>query len=251
MHRSTFLVIPVLFAVTAARFAVAAGQTSTSFRVEADVFCAAAPAALAAGSAHSQASLSVAQYALVATRTSTNFRTEEGFQAAFDGFDIDHDGIPDQLDPDCDEDGIPDGTDSLPYDTDNDGENNLADSDDDGDRLADTEESQYGTSWVRADTDGDSQSDYEEVRVLHTDGTDSDSCLQCLAINTGQVVRITWYSSDAVTNYWIQISTNAADGESWTTIAGPLTGSPGTNRTSYTDSSSRGVAVYRLKVPYD
>ncbi|RKX33363.1 MAG: hypothetical protein DRP22_00360 [Verrucomicrobia bacterium] len=228
----------------------AAGQTSTSFRVVADVFCA-ADAGIAVGGASNQSSLSVAQWSVVGVQTSASFGCEEGFQAATDGLDSDHDGIPDGEDPDSDGDGVPDAADLRIYDTDNDGENNLADNDDDADGLTDMQESQYGTSWVRTDSDDDSQSDYEEAVVLLTDPTDGSDFLRCSSVElqNGQVV-VSWASEPGVTNYWVQRTTNIAAAASWTTLAGPISAAVGTNRTSWTDVSPPEGSHYRIRVPY-
>jgi len=228
----------------------AAGQTSVSFRVAADVFSA-ADAGIAAGGAFHQSSLSVAQWCVVGVRTSAAYGCEEGFQAAAEGLDSDHDGIPDGDDADSDGDGVPDAADTRVYDTDNDGENNLADGDDDADGLTDMQESQYGTSWVQTDSDGDRQSDYEEVAVLLTDPTDGSDFLQCLSVEfrTGIVV-VSWASRPGVSNYWVQRTTNIGEGASWSAVSGRISGAAGTNRTSWTDVSPPPGSHYRVRVPY-
>jgi len=159
--------------------------------------------------------------------------------------------IPDGEDPDSDGDGIPDSADARIYDTDNDLENNLADDDDDADGLTDMQESQYGTSWVRTDSDDDTQSDYEEAVVLLTDPADGSDYLHCVSVvyQTGRVV-VSWASKPGVTNYWVQRSTNICAGASWTTVSGRISAAPGTNQTSWTDVSPPEGSHYRVRVPY-
>ena len=86
-----------------------------------------------------------------------------------DPLDTDGDTIPDFLDLDSDDDGYPDaeeaGDDRLetrPRDTDGWGVPDLRDTDSDNDGLNDAQERALGTDRVRADTDGDTFTDFEE-----------------------------------------------------------------------------------------
>ncbi len=174
-------------------FAGAGGQTSETFRVVADVF-AQSPSVLAVGSATFQASLSIGQRSLSSPPSSgPGIVLASGYQATTEGFDTDYDGIPDSLSPDADGDGIPDESDPMPYDTDNDGLNNLTfDSDDDNDGLADAEEWLFGTALARRDTDTDGQDDYQEW-IAGTRGNDAADFFHIASLSRdGTRVLITW-----------------------------------------------------------
>lgn len=75
--------------------------------------------------------------------------------------DTDHDGIPNDQDPDDDNDGVPDEEDHFPldkneqYDTDGDGIGNNTDPDDDNDDIPDTEDQMPLDPTESLDTDGD------------------------------------------------------------------------------------------------
>ena len=88
--------------------------------------------------------------------------------------------------PDADKDGVGDDVDNCPniantdqVDTDGDGQGNACDVDDDNDGLNDDDELVHGTDPLKADTDGDILSDFDEVNVLGTNplltDTDGDS----------------------------------------------------------------------------
>lgn len=231
-------------------FAHAANQTSATYRVAADVFCSASPP-LAAGSAIHQVSLSVWQYSVVNTQAGPSFLIQEGFQAGAEGFDTDCDGIPDNVSADADGDGIPNALDPRPYDTDNDGLNNIsADDDDDADGLDDIIESTIGTSRARADTDGDTHNDYAEYIVTGTSPTDKNDHLRFLQVNRdGTNAALTWASVPGKTNYWVQRSLSLTNLSGWTTILGPVTA--GGYSTSITDSNSPQTnSCYRIRIPY-
>lgn len=227
----------------------AAGQTSESFGVIADVFNA-ADASLSSGSASMQGSVSVSQHSLVEVQTSASFTVFSGYQASTEGFDSDYDGIPDAADLDDDGDGIPDISDLLVYDSDNDGERNLADDDDDNDLLSDTQEFFAGTSLILADTDGDTYTDYEEVVVAGTGAIDSNDYLQVRGIvrpgADGAV--ISW---NAVTGKVYHISGRGAlaGAGSWSDLSGPVTASAVSM--SWTNSGPVATQLnYRISVPY-
>jgi hypothetical protein len=171
----------------------AAGQTGGVFRVAADVFLDATPP-LASGSVLYQMSSSIEQDSVAGAATFGGYRLDLGFQPMTDGFDTDGDGLPDDQDEDDDGDRIPDIADANPYDTDNDGANNIvADEDDDNDRLADRLEWAFGTSPVLPNTDGDAHDDYEEW-IAGTDGRDPNDYFAILDIagqGTG-ATRVTW-----------------------------------------------------------
>ncbi|HNR94206.1 MAG TPA: hypothetical protein PKK36_06300 [Kiritimatiellia bacterium] len=227
----------------------AAGQTSETFGVKADVLNTADPS-LSAGSASLQGSVSVSQHSLVEVQTSASFTVHSGYQASTVGFDSDYDGIPDSLDADDDGDGVPDSSDGFVYDTDNDGERNLADDDDDNDLLADTEEYSAGTSLILVDTDGDTHTDYEEVVVTGTDAVNSGDYLQ-----VGGIVRpgangtvISW---NAVTGkiYHISGRSSLAGEGIWNDLSGAVTAS--VESMSWTNTGPVATQLnYRISVPY-
>ena len=74
-------------------------------------------------------------------------------------FDTDGDGIGDRADTDDDGDGLADDTDDHPLDTDNDGEDNRDDSDDDNDGVADPDDAFPLNSAESADFDADGVGD--------------------------------------------------------------------------------------------
>jgi len=238
----------ILMLLPAAAFA--AGQTSETFGVVADVFNA-ADASMSAGGVSMQGSVSVSQHSLVEVQTSASFAVHSGYQAATGGgFDSDYDGIPDSLDDDDDGDGVPDSADGYPGDTDGDGNRNLADSDDDNDALADTEEHSAGTSLILADTDGDTYTDYEEVIVTGTGATDSNDYLQVSGIaGPGSVgAVISW---DAVTGKVYRISgrSSLAGAGEWIDFSGPVTAA--VTSMSWTNTGPDATQLnYRVSVPY-
>lgn len=234
----------VLALFLSASAAWAAGQTSASYRVVADVHALANPD-LAGGSSHYQASRTVCQASIAGLQGSPSYYAEEGFQAAAESFDSDYDGIPDDLDPDLDGDGVLNGSDIRPYDTDNDGANNLADPDDDGEGLADEEEWQFGTSLVRRDTDEDSANDYEEW-VAGTDGTDSNDYFSIETVsNSVSGFIIQWYG-EAGRQYDVQSVTNVFPAQNWQPIYVTNALAPGWMQ--YRDSSKPPRRFYRLRV---
>jgi len=171
---------------------IATASTSETYAVVADAFVG-SRSPLAVGSARYQSSVSVGQPgALGGLAAGGAYGLASGFQAMLDGLDTDGDGVPDRLDADSDGDGTSDAADGRPYDTDQDGANNLADADDDNDRLSDVNESEFGTSWVKANTDGDGADDYEEW-VAGTDGTDPDDFFGISSVShvSGHVL-LTW-----------------------------------------------------------
>lgn len=224
----------------------AAGQTSETFGVSADVFNA-ADSSLSAGSVSMQGSASVSQHSLVEVQTSASFTVFSGYQAATGGFDSDYDGIPDSMDTDDDGDGVPDSADGYPGDTDGDGSRNLADADDDDDQLADTEEHSAGTSLILADTDGDTYTDYEEAVVTGTRATDSNDYLQVSGIVSPGAV-ITW---DAVTGkiYHIWGRSSLTGAGDWSDLSGPVTAA--VVSMSWTNTGPAATQLnYRISVPY-
>ena len=139
----------------------------------------------------------VIKYIKVSQQTADGMIESEPFivAASEDGYactwlDSDNDGLPDYAekiygtDPenaDTDGDGLSDydeiyktGTNSLKYDTDEDGVND-ADSDNDKDGLTNSEELALGTDPNSADTDGDGLSDYDEINKHNTDPLKADS----------------------------------------------------------------------------
>ena len=139
----------------------------------------------------------VIKYIKVSQQTADGMIESEPFivAASEDGYactwlDSDNDGLPDYAekiygtDPenaDTDGDGLSDydeiyktGTNSLKYDTDEDGVND-ADSDNDKDGLTNSEELVLGTDPNSADTDGDGLSDYDEINKHNTDPLKADS----------------------------------------------------------------------------
>ena len=139
----------------------------------------------------------VIKYIKVSQQTADGMIESEPFivAASEDGYactwlDSDNDGLPDYAekiygtDPenaDTDGDGLSDydeiyktGTNSLKYDTDEDGVND-ADSDNDKDGLTNSEELALGTNPNSADTDGDGLSDYDEINKHNTDPLKADS----------------------------------------------------------------------------
>lgn len=87
---------------------------------------------------------------------SANDNDSDGCRDSDEDLDDDNDSVPDN------EDAFPlDATESL--DTDGDGIGNNDDSDDDGDRIADSDEASYGTDPLNSDTDFDGALDGEEL----------------------------------------------------------------------------------------
>lgn len=235
-----------MVALLAAPLAFAQVQTSASFTVVSQVSSRADPD-LAAGSAVYQASRSVDQSGAVGMQSSAAFDAGVGFQATLDGFDTDYDGIPDGPDADCDGDGVADGSDARPYDTDNDGLNNLSgDDDDDGDLLSDGDEANAGTSLVKTDTDGDTYSDYEEVVVAGTSGTDANDYLRNVDVRrVTSGITISWSSVSGKT-YYVQRNLDLRT-TNWVEITSATATSA---TTSVTDPVTTTTYCYRVRIPY-
>ena len=211
-----FLLSATLLLVVFPAHTHAAGQTSETFRVAADVFAQSAPA-LALGSAKYQASVSIGQWSLGAGPSAgPDIELAPGYQASTEGFDSDYDGVPDSADADSDGDGLGDAIDSRPYDTDNDGLNNVwADTDDDNEGLADTDEWSFGTSWIEPDSDDDTQNDYEEW-IAGTLGNDPNDYFHISSItcsDTGSV-SILW-AGVAGRQYSVACTNSLQGAEEW------------------------------------
>ena len=95
--------------------------------------------------------------------------------APSESVDTDYDGIGDNADTDDDGDGVADVKDNCRLvvnnnqkNTDGDTQGDACDSDDDNDGLTDAQELLYGASPLLVDTDGDGYQDGEEVNRLHT-----------------------------------------------------------------------------------
>ena len=210
------LTVVMLCSILAGR-SVAAGQTSRTYRVVADVFTG-ANAGLAVGASRCQASLSVGQSAIAGRQASATFSVPEGYQATTEGFDTDYDGVPDSVDADDDGDGVPDVVDGRPYDTDGDGMNNIGDPDDDNEGLPDEEEHRFGTSWIDPNTDDDAHDDYEEW-IAGTDDTDSNSFFRIVDVisRADGMTRIEWAGVQGRT--YTLLATNELTGAaSWETL---------------------------------
>jgi hypothetical protein len=206
--------------------AQAANQTSQSFRVVADVFCFGS-APIAVGSARYQSALSAGQFALSGEQFHSNVLAEIGFQASGDGPNTDDDGVPDGLDGDDDGDGLPDASDPNPYDTDNDGRNNLVQDDDD---------------------DNDGFSDAVETGKTGTDPLNASSYLGMLAVRPfGVAATASWMSVAGRTNYWLQRTRDLKDPEAWVTIAGPLAATGSVS--SFVDPAATNRTLYRVIIP--
>lgn len=207
--------------------AEAANQSSATYHVTADVFCRDMPA-LAVGSARFQQSLSVGQRAPVGKQSGASFQVEAGYQATTEGFDTDADRIPDNADQDDDRDGLADAADGRPYDTDNDGLNNLGqDADDDNDSFAD---------WV-------------ERLVTATDPLDPADFLALLnASRTGSQIVASWRSVAGNNRYWLHRSVSVTN-PVWQPVAGPVTAT-GRVATATDTNPPVGRAFYRIAIPY-
>lgn len=224
----------------------AAGQGSASFQVVADVFLN-ADAEPAAWSANYQASASVAQRSAAGdSMTGGSITLAPGYQATTEGFDTDGDGTPDASDTDSDADGIADASDASPYDTDSDGTSNLADADDDNDGLSDEDESGFGTSWVKTDTDADTQSDYHEW-IAGTDGNNSGNLfgIANFARSGTGIVSVTW--AGVAGRSYVVVATNTLTGSAdWPILFS--TNATGSSNITYSGSSAFTQDFYRLKV---
>ncbi len=86
--------------------------------------------------------------------------------------DFDSDEIGDICDPDTDNDNLPNSWETQ-YGL-NIKDSSDATTDKDGDKLLNIDEYEIGTSPISKDTDGDGFSDYDEVRIHHTDPLDAD-----------------------------------------------------------------------------
>lgn len=160
-------------------------------------------------------------------------------------WDTDGDGVPDDEDADLDADGIPNAIDPLPYDTDNDGLNNLVDEDDDNDGLSDLDEAMLGTDPLRADTDGDGYDDGTEVRVLGTDPRDAGDFLRFAEVRmAGGALIVTWRASPGI-EYWLQRASTLAPG-GWSDVGGSQSG-PGPWLT-VTAAAPAGAGFWRVRV---
>jgi len=240
--------VPVSAAVLLPLLAFAAGQSSPSYHVEADVRCG-ANANVGAGSASFQLSHSVAQFSVVAPlNISATYTVEPGYQPQTDGFDSDGDGTPDTADADTDGDGTPDTADATPYDYDDDGRNNVTDPDDDGDQLADVIECEVGTSPLNPNTDGDPHNDYEEW-IAGTGGDDSNSffAVTQFELTGADTVTVEWQGVSGRT-YTLGSATNLLDGTNvvWSTQATTNVTVDGT--ATLDTSATAGPRFYRLTV---
>lgn len=232
--------------LAAALTCAAAGQTSTSYRVAADVFTG-TRTGNAVGAAGVQASVSVRQYAVTGVdQVGGGNVAQAGFAAAMPGHDSDGDGTPDGADSDADGDGVPDAVDARPYDADGDGANNLNDADDDNDGLSDRQESLFGTSWLLVDTDGDEQTDHEEW-IAGTIGTDSNSLFEILGAwpTAGGGVRIGW---DGVPprRYTVYAADDLTEPDPWSPVA--VTNAAGPGPIDFVDTGAGPSRAYRLGV---
>lgn len=214
----TSVVLALLGWVTGPSAILAAGQQSASYAVVADVFTR-GDSALAGGSARYQATVSVGAMTVCGSSTfGPTIQLTPGYQATTEGLDSDGDGISDHLDLDSDGDGQLDVEDSRPYDTDNDGLNNVAmDLDDDNDGLADFEEWGFGTSPVNPNTDADPHNDYEEW-VAGTRGDDSNDFFRIKSVDLQEGgMAITW-AGVAGRRYEVKAVTNLSAGREWATV---------------------------------
>lgn len=226
---------------------LAAGQSSASYEIVADVYCG-ANANVGAGSASYQMSRSVAQFSVVNQESAGGtFALQPGYQATTEGFDSDGDGTVDETDPDTDGDGIPDTTDGTPYDFDADGDNNVTDPDDDDDGLSDADEAGFGTSHLNPNTDGDPHNDNEEW-IAGTSGTDSNSYFQVDLIDRANFDTVTvecqgvagrTYTLGAATNLLGTSVTWAAQGATNVTAPGTVT---------FTSPADAALRYYQLTV---
>jgi hypothetical protein len=244
MQNRKMLVFLLAVGLTWGTAALAGGEHNGA-NVAAHVFCSAA-SPTAVGSARYQVSLSVAQWGVVGSQGGSTRDLELGFQAAAGGLDSDYDGVADGDDLDSDGDGIADSEDVRPYDTDNDGLNNLVqDDDDDGEGLEDSEEWPFGTSLVIRDTDGDGFDDLAEW-IAGTGGTDPDDCFRISGMLAAQAaVDIEWLGV-AGRRYEILgiadlLSTGewSVVGETNVTVSGPVV---------LTDMSPSGQGFYKARV---
>ncbi len=122
--------------------------------------------------------------------------------------------------------------------------------DTDGDHVEDNSEHGLNTSPKLADTDGDGQNDYAEAMVLGTRANDTNSCLQCLAVERAGDDAVVQWSSVPGRWYWVQRCTNLVVGK-WDNVAGPLPASGGdTTSCTVTGGGAFGRAHYRVRVPY-
>jgi len=234
----------VILCVVSPALLLAAGQTSRTFRVVADVFTH-SDAGLAVGASRCQASVSVGQRSVVGRQGSATFSIPEGYQATVEGFDTDYDGVPDSADTDDDEDGVPDAADGRPYDTDGDGMNNLADSDDDNEGLPDEEEQRFGTSRVDPNTDDDAHDDYQEW-IAGTDGTDKDDFFHIADIVPGaDVVKIEWVGAENRT-YTVLVTNGLAAQSGWQVLVS--TNASAAGRMAYDAPSPIGRGYYKITV---
>ncbi|MCX7817828.1 MAG: hypothetical protein N2652_01210 [Kiritimatiellae bacterium] len=168
-----------------------------------------------------------------------------GILAIRPAWDTDGDGQPDDEDPDLDDDGWANAIDALPYDTDNDGLNNVVDEDDDNDVLTDLEEGELGTNALRPDTDGDGFDDGTEVRVLGTDPRQAGDHLRCADVRiSGGRALVTWRASPGIV-YRLQRSHGLAPGR-WSDVSGPVVGSG--LLLTVTDSVPTAAAFWRVRV---
>jgi hypothetical protein len=225
---------------------LAAGQHSASYAVAADVFTR-GDSALAVGSARYQASVSVGALTVCGSSAfGATIQLAPGYQATTEGLDSDGDGLPDFLDPDSDGDGLVDAEDSRPYDTDNDGLNNVAmDLDDDYDDLADFEEWGFGTSPVNPNTDGDPHNDYEEW-VAGTRGDDPKDFFRIKSVDLQEGgVAITWAGVSG-RRYEVKAGTNLSAGGEWATVW--ATNLAASSDVTYVPGDSVRRAFFRLHV---
>jgi len=201
----------------------AAGQSSPSYRIEADVQAIHRPG-LAVGTPRTLASISAGQRSLAGVHSSTSFHIAHGYQATTEGFDSDGDGIPDHQDPDSDGDGVPDHADDSPYDFNGNGIPNVLDPDIDGDHYSNWKE------WLAG-----------------TNPYDPGDFLQWLSVERhGGQVRIVWRAKPDQF-YIIERSTNLTVGSNWTAMPGPIQAT-GTVM-SITDTNTTPFIHYRVSIP--
>ena len=204
---------------------------------------------VALGSATHQQHTSVGQAAITGpAASSASFLLSPGFPAMTAGLDTDGDGTADGDDSDADGDSIADAADARPYDTDNDGANNVgADNDDDGDRLTDAQEQHLGTSPVLTNTDGDAHDDYAEY-IAGTDGTDSGSVFRVRSIagdGAGVGVVLRWMGA-ADRLYRVLATNSLAGAGDWIEIG--RTNAPAAIPIEFAIDTASTSAYYRVGV---
>lgn len=135
-----------------------------------------------------------------------------------------------------------------PYvDTDNDGTNNAADPDDDGDGLTDTNEIAIGTIPDAEDSDYDGQTDYEEYIVTGTDPMDQSSVFAAsLPARSNESYTVFTWPSAVGRLYSVFRTTNIVSGFGSTPVASGIF--PDVPMNTYTDLTATGTAPYFYRV---